>query len=199
MADDITIKIEGDVKAYLESVGLEVDKEMVTALMQAAVHAEGELKQAIAELFKKGGTGGLACNPKAVLLQTKGGNVKSSGAFLDLVQARIQDEGGTIRAKSVKNLAIPLTAQAKVPGKWPRAWPKGSGPDKLHFLKSKSGNKLLVEDKAGGGFTPHYVLKESVQIHGKGYVERARRSAEKTIADIMSNHVGFAIKRAKTA
>ena len=188
MAEDIRAIVEGDVKKYLEDVGIAIDQQMMTALLQAAVHAEGELKQSIADTFPSGGTGALARNPKAMLLETKG-VVKSAGAFLDLVYALIQDEGGTIKAKTVKNLAIPLSNEAKVPGKWPRTW----APKTLFFLKSKRGNKLLAERIGKGRIKPHYLLKPSVTIKGKGYVERARRSAEKIIAEIIGEHVGLAI------
>jgi hypothetical protein len=193
-AGDILIAdIVGDVQEYLRNIGTSVDKQMVTALMAAALHAEGELKQTIAELFSEGGTGNLSRNPKAMLIETDGA-IKSAGAFLDLVYAGIQDRGGVVRAKSVKYLAIPLTKKAATPGKWPRTW----APKALTFIKSKKGNKLLVEIRGKGKrakIYPQYVLKRSVAIRGKGYVERANRAAAAGIIEIIGRNVRFAIQR----
>lgn len=208
--DILAVEIQGDVEQYLENLGIAVDKQQVKALLDAALHAEGEIKQAISELFASGGTGELARNPKATLLEVEGA-IKSSGAFLDLVYADIQDRGGTIYPKNVKNLAIPLSATAKVPGKWPRTWPRG--PDKpkvkdfvrgtLFFHKSKKGNKLLVEKTRTGTvgprggrkieITPHYVLKPEVTIKGKGYLKRAADRAAAGIVEILGEHVRIAI------
>ena len=61
--------------------------------------------------------------------------------------------GGTISAKKVKNLAIPITAEAY--GKSPRVM------DNLHFAMNKAGVKLLGRTK-DGKFEALYVLKKSV-------------------------------------
>ena len=61
--------------------------------------------------------------------------------------------GGTISAKKVKNLAIPITAEAY--GKSPRVM------DNLHFAMTKAGVKLLGRTK-DGKFEALYVLKKSV-------------------------------------
>jgi len=191
---DVGIKYESNVEEYLESVTDEIDKELVKSLMLAAIHAEGELKETIAAVFSSGGTGQLSRNPKAVMLQTSG-KIKSSAALLDLVYAGIQDEGGVIQAKSTKNLAIPISQEAKVPGKWPRTW----APGRLTFIKSKAGNKLLAEITGKGKsqrIKPHYLLKPQVTIRGKGYVERARKAAEKGIRDIIGKHINIAIQKA---
>lgn len=188
MADILAIEIQGDVERYLADLGVAIDKQQVKALLDAALHAEGELKQTIAEMFSSGGTGDLARNPKATLLEVDG-EVKSSGVFMDLVYARIQDQGGTIYPKNVKNLSIPLSAEAKTPGKWPRHW----APGKLRFHKSKAGNKLLVEDTARGKFKPHYVLKPSVTIRGRGHIKRAADAAAAGIAEIVGKHVRISI------
>ena len=199
MADDVKVIVQGDVEKYLQRVVGNVNKELVTALLQAAVHAEGELKQAIASVFSSGGTGELARNPKAVLLETNG-QVKSSGAFLDLVYARIQDEGGVDYPKSAKALAVPISDYAKkIPGLWPRHWPKG----KLTLIPSKDGGPASLCEKIGRGkqykLKAHYILKKSNTIVGMGYVERARQAAEKTIKEIIGNHIGVAIKRSVIA
>jgi hypothetical protein len=83
--------------------------------------------------------------------------------------ARVQERGGTIKAKQVKNLAIPLSpARTKAGVKkysGPRQWPKP-----LKLITSRSGKKLLVETKFrsaqvdGGGFTLHF-KKEHRQRH----------------------------------
>jgi len=197
MADDLVkIRIISDVNAYLERVGAELDRELVQALVDAALHVEGELKQTIMETFPSGGTGQLARNPKATLLDS-GGTVKSSAVLMDLVYADIQDRGGVIKPKSVKHLAIPLTGEARVPGKWPRTW----GPKELTFLKSKKGNLLLVKTSAlkRGDIEPQYVLKKQVKVKGQGYIKRARAAAMAGVKEIVGGRIRVAISKAKVS
>lgn len=181
-------EIRGDIESYLTGLGIAIDKQVVVALLQAAVHAEGELKQSISELFSEGGTGALSRAPKAMLLEVDG-TIKSAGAFLDLVYAGVQDLGGVIKPRNAKNLAIPLSSEAKTPGKWPRTWAQG----RLFPIKSRKGNRLLMERLRGGKIKPHFLLKRSVRIKGKGYVERARRAAESAIAEILGDGIGIGI------
>lgn len=205
MTDIPVAKVKGDLEKYMKNLGVEIDKELVIAIMQAAVHYEGELKQAINDVFT-GGKGQLARNPKATLINEKG-EVKKAGAFLDLVYADIQDQGGTIFPRAAKALAIPLTKKAEK--RYPREWPRFQ----LTLIdRSKKGKPpLLVEEKGtwkklgrSGGkelvvkrMEIHYVLKKSVTIRGKGYVERARRAAESTVKEIIGEFVGVAIEKTR--
>jgi hypothetical protein len=202
MADSLVKDIKGDLDKYMKDLSWYVDKEHVVAVMQAALHAEGELKEAISELFTRG-KGQLRRNPKATLISDKG-KIKSAGAFLDLIYAYVQDEGGTIVPKSGRKLAIPISKKAQK--LWPREWPRFQ----LTFIPRKGRPPLLVEEKGtwkrlgrSGAkefvvkkMEIHYVLKPSVTIRGKGYVERARKAAEEQIREIVGKHVAEAIKKA---
>lgn len=197
MADDLLkIQIISDVNAYLARVSVELDRELVQALVDAALHVEGELKQTIMETFTRGGTGQLARNPKATLLD-RNGEVKSSAVLLDLVYADIQDRGGVIKPKSVKHLSIPLTQEARVPGKWPRTW----GPKELTFIKSKAGNLLLVKTSAlkRGQIDAQYVLKKQVKVKGQGYIKRARDAAMAGVREIVGGRIRVAISKGKVS
>lgn len=70
--------------------------------------------------------------------------------FTNLVYARVQQEGGTIKAKNKKYLAIPNPKNTALrrSGKWPRDFPKGT----FNFITSEGGNGLLVwAEKLGKG------------------------------------------------
>jgi hypothetical protein len=89
--------------------------------------------------------------------------------------ARIQSEGGTIKPRTVKALAIPLTRQLKVANKWPRDYPK----DELSFIPAKSPGKTigyLVDEDGSLGFGegPLFALVRSVTIRPK-HLARAGR------------------------
>lgn len=188
MADEsIKVEVEGDLVEYLEELGVNVDKTIAKALLDAALYVEGELREEVMNTFSKGGTGALARSFKAQLLEDEG-SIKRSGAYSDLVYARIQDEGGRITPKTRKHLAIPLSQEAKVPGKWPRTW----APRQLFRFTSKRGNKLLGE-RQGTKIKTHYLLRESVRLDGKGYIERARRNAEAGIRRVFENSLRAAI------
>jgi len=67
--------------------------------------------------------------------------------------------GGTIKAKRVRFLTIPISKQAY--GNRVSVFEQETG-KKLFRIKSKKGNFLLVES-VDGGIKPHYLLKQSVK------------------------------------
>lgn len=79
----------------------------------------------------------------------------------DLVYAGVQEFGGTIRAKRVKYLTIPLKAALDAHGiplkRSARDW------ENTFVARSKAGN-LIIFQKNGASITPLYVLKTSVYI-----------------------------------
>lgn len=83
------------------------------------------------------------------------------GAIGGAFYARIHEFGGTIRAKNVKYLTIPLPAALNVNGtpkkRSAREW------DRTFVIRSKKGNLLIVQ-KVGKNIVPLYVLKTSVTI-----------------------------------
>ncbi|NIU03768.1 MAG: hypothetical protein GWO40_05620 [Gammaproteobacteria bacterium] len=112
------------------------------------------------------------------------------GASSDLVYARIQDQGGRITPKTRKALAIPLR---RVPvGKWPRHWPKGE----LFTLRKKdrpTGDTVgILYRKTGkrGRLQAMYLLRRSVKIPAKRYLDAAAKSARPKIAKLISRAIG---------
>jgi phage gpG-like protein len=115
--------------------------------------------------------------------------------------AAIHEFGGTITAKNVKNLAIPLTKEAKQ--KSPRDI------EGLFFIKSKKGKALLVRDKrlhtkkgarrknAGkiigppqeSELEPLYVLKHSVTIPERSYIRASFDNGRGTLDAIVGQSV----------
>lgn len=96
-------------------------------------------------------------------------SIKVSGQSLDDIQGviggdfylRIQETGGTIRAKKVKFLTIPLKAALNsrgIPKKMSaREW------DRTFVARSKAGNLIIFTTK-GRKLIPLYVLKKQVYI-----------------------------------
>lgn len=84
-----------------------------------------------------------------------------------LVYAKIQDQGGEIRAKR-KFLAIPVNLPAASRGKWPRDWPQGV----LQLIRARRG-KFLLAERDGERLIVRYVLQRSVRLRGAGYVAAA--------------------------
>lgn len=89
--------------------------------------------------------------------------------------AAIQDEGGTVRAKTVKNLAVPLNRQVKVRGMWPRDFPA----DSLSFIPAKTPGRIIgflvdASGTLGLGEGPLFALMPSVDIPPK-HLARAGR------------------------
>jgi HK97 gp10 family phage protein len=94
----------------------------------------------------------------------------------DVIYAAIQEFGGTVTPKNAKNLAIPLTEEARSHAGGPRTF--GS---ELTFAKTAGGTKLLL-DAAGEA---QYVLKSSVTIPAHPYLrpaldEKGDQAAEDT-------------------
>ena len=78
-----------------------------------------------------------------------------------IIYAKIQETGGTIKAKNAKFLTIPLKAALNANGtpimKSARDWPN------TFVARSKAGN-LIIFQKRGAQIVPLYVLKPSVVI-----------------------------------
>lgn len=95
--------------------------------------------------------------------------------------AGIQDRGGLITAKSGKNLAIPLTPEARASG-GPRNM------DGLTLLPRPGRPSLLVRQlkragKGGRTFVPEWVLVPSVRIRATGWFSRTVREGFQAMAE----------------
>lgn len=174
MAASFAVKVKG-AGALIDGLE-EFDANLIDGLegpmLQAAEIVRGEIVKAAPV-----GTGALRRSFRSVLIQTSKDKI-SSGVFSDLPYARIQNTGGTIFPKTVKNLAIPLTREAQK--LWPRDWPPGA----LVF-QMRRGKKFLFDrsDRL------QYVLKRSVTIKGSGYLDTAAKNS----ADQVAQHLADAI------
>lgn len=132
-----------------------------------------------------GGAGTLARTWKtasAVWLKKGDGGVFSVGVFSSSEYAGIQNYGGTIKPKTARMLAVPISKDGKM--KWPREWPK----DKLQIVVNKKTNKVLLAEPAltkRHKTRYHYVLKRSVTLQGKHYLEIGLWEGRHEIMDIL--------------
>jgi len=199
----LSVHVDRPVGQMLDAAANSVTPELAKAVLRAANYGGGEIAKDTRTMFRKG-TGALARSfMPAALIDSKVGI--AAGALSDLVYADILNRGGTILAgKTAKMLAIPLTPQART--KWPRDWPK----DQLQLIKSKRGNLILVEAKqkwskggrSGGSVSTgekliaHYVLKKSVDVDPRHYIDWATEAARPTIAKMVGEDIAAAVRQA---
>ena len=92
----------------------------------------------------------------------------------NVAYARLHNEGGTIKPRAAKNLALPLSQKAALGAKriGVRAYvdsvAKKTG-KKPFVLTSKAGNKFLVVGNRAGGLDFLFLLKKSVTIPARRY------------------------------
>ena len=105
--------------------------------------------------------------------------------------ANILETGGTIRPKKTRYLAIPLKAaltRAGAPRKSsPRDWAK------TFIKKSNAGNLIIFQSQSNGKILPLYVLKKSVRINAKRYMEISLRETSEKILSIMNKEISEAL------
>ena len=155
-------------------------------VIAATEHVAGEVREVVYDTFDVR-TGALARSFKESLLR-EGEEIKGR-VLSDLVYAGIQDTGGTIYPRRGRYLAVPLGTQ-RMNVRWPRDWPKG----RLVLIKSKKGNKLLVEI-IGKKIQPRYLLKANVTLTGKRYLDTAMDRAQPGVTEILGDHVALHIDR----
>jgi len=112
-----------------------------------------------------------------------------------VIYARIHEFGGPIRAKRVKNLAIPVTKEARQIGS-PRDFSKTRP---LTFIRSRSGvGGVMIEMPKGnkGKGILQYVLKPMVRIPARPYLRPAIDEHQSEIVRAMSYQLDAAIKKA---
>lgn len=149
---------------------------------QVAVLAQGPLRESIVATMKEGGRwakGRLARSVTTEVLEQS--NPESSSAtkvysFVTgsrLVYARIQDQGGIIRPRTVRYLAVPTrNLGARMRSRWPRDWPRGE----LFLIPAvgpRAGKDPLLARKVRNRIKVMYVLKKQVTIPAKDYTGKA--------------------------
>lgn len=171
----------------LTFIGTEAKQARLRAEFAAASILERHVKDTIRGKFGAG-TGEFPRSYKAVMIS---GN---AAVVSDLVYARIQDKGGTIRPRRRKFLAIPISQEAKKKAKTAhglREWPR----DRLRIIKTRKGTLIAAEIK-DKMVTVHYVLKKEVTLSGKQYLTEALKSAKGPMQDAYDAQMKRAAKRA---
>lgn len=176
--------------ALVKRLGRNADAAMSIALLRCAQRAESDIKSEVYDAFNPG-TGNLARSFKAVMLSARGPEL-SAGAVSDSVYAGIQNEGGTILPKTVKNLAIPNKKLVPL-GKWPRNYAKGS----LKFVLGAKGKPPFLIDAVSK--KRMFTLVKSVTLQGKRYIEAAQAKSEPHFQRIINTELVSLIQQAEKA
>lgn len=179
----------GGVQRLLNSIAAKTPKTLADAVLKGALYAEGEIKRTLYD--ETAGRGELARSFHSRFVGFTGGDI-SAEAYSEKVYARIQEDGGVIRPKHRKALAVPISS-AKVPrGKWPRHFPK-EGPQALHFIPRRGRAPLLAQVR-GGRVKPLFVLLRSVTITPKRYVARTSERIAPEVQRIVADALGQTIR-----
>lgn len=109
------------------------------------------------------------------LLSVIGSNVRFGNR---LKYASILEIGGTITAKNAKYLTIPLPSALTPTGqlkKKAREW------DNTFVKRSKAGNLIIYQHNGKGKITPLFVLKKSVKINARRYMEKTMKQMKNRV------------------
>jgi hypothetical protein len=180
------MKAKNTASDMLAKLSKNVTLQRAKMLISAAQHATAELRREIYETFPSGRTGGLARSFRETFASSDGATIEG-GSYSDLEYAAIQDEGGIIRPRVKKFLAVPVSGAKIAVGKWPRHWEDG----KLTLIPRK-GKPSLLAVVTKKKVTPKYVLLRSVKIKPKNYIERGADRAMPGIDEIAGEAVQIA-------
>lgn len=174
-----------------------ISEELPPALASRTLRVAEYIAGVIRKHVPKGRTGALMRSYRATMLTTKGSGMYSAGAMSDLVYARIRNEGtgylpgGVLKAKTVKNLAIPLSDKAKrTVGLWPRDWPSG----RLFLVKKRDGRLFLAERLSRRRIIFHYKLQPTVKQEGSRYIEASLPESVRIAREELGQAVKIAVR-----
>lgn len=172
---------------------------------QVAVLAQGPLRESIIATMKEGGRwakGRLARSVTTEVLEESNPDAQSGTKVYSfvtgsrLVYARIQDQGGIVRPKRGKYLAVPTrNIGARMRSRWPRDWPKGE----LFLIPAvgpRAGKDPLLARKVRNRIKVLYVLKKQVTIPAKDYTGKALDKAEPMLARFVEDQLALAVEAA---
>lgn len=192
----ISIEIKENVTEFVKAFNEQLPNQLEKAVLDGAIEAVGAIRS---ELYAsaKGRTGDLARSFKERFLGWEKAIV-GAAAESELVYAGVQDQGGTIYPRVRKNLAVPIFGGKTLPvGKWPRHFDK----NELQLIVRKNGSPLLARVKKRKGqdsqIEPMFVLKRSVRVRAKYYLEAARQKALPAIQELLSKSVSIAVESSK--
>lgn len=182
------------VQRLLNSIAAKTPATLAQAVLKGALYAEGEIKRTLYD--ETDGRGELARSFHSRFVGFTGGDI-SAEAYSEKVYARIQEDGGVIRPKTRRALAVPLRMAKVTRGKWPRHYPQ-EGPQALHFIPRRGRAPLLAQVKKNAkgetvSVKPLFVLLRSVTIKPKRYVARTAERIGPEVQRIVADALGQAI------
>ena len=196
MADEFETTLSDENMAdFLHNVADQITPQTAKSMIQAGLILVGEIDRSILERAETtSGAAGLRGSWDASFV-TKDRKSIAVGVFSDLSYAQIQDEGGTVVARNVRNLAIPNKWDPSVKirrGQWPRhiqkAQPGSAGG--LYFHKGKKAAVLMWQtgtERDPAKDKVYFILKRSVDIPGLGYLDPAVAKMDKHMDDIFGD------------
>lgn len=165
------IKTEVDAKGTLDSLssGLEqVKRELTLQMFRALTVLETAIKQNIrSKSGLKVRTGALLNSVKKDVYE-EGGAVVGEVGTEGVPYARIHEFGGTIRPKNAQNLTIPTDVNRRADGT-----PKMSIQDVFATKKAFIAKGVVFLKKGAGNIEPMFILKKSVTIPARPYIQPA--------------------------
>ena len=205
MSDEFeTTLSDEDMVDLLRNVADQTTPQMAKSMMQAGLLLVGEIDRSILERAETTtGAAGLRGSWDASFV-TKDRKSIAVGVFSDLSYAQIQDEGGTVVARNVRNLAIPNKWDPSVKirrGQWPRHMQKArpGSIGGLYFHKGKKAAVLMWQtgtERDPARDKVYFILKRSVKIPGLDYLKPAVEKMEKEIDSIFGDQFDGQFHRA---
>lgn len=192
----VNAKLNGNaVEQFLKLVPKAMDSAAVKSVLLLATEATGVLAEEVRSRLTKRPTGALARSFKARLVSKSAGEI-SAEAVSRLPYAAQQDQGGTIRPRKARALAIPHP-MARIPrGKGPRDYPG------LFMIKRDGKSPILALAKTRGpgrgregpgvlsAIKPMFTLHKSVTQRGVGYVAAAEARMRPRITEVCGVELG---------
>ena len=122
MSVSVEIDIRDGVSTKLGAITDGVARELARTVLKAAHQTAAIVSRVVLEKMP-GGTSELARSfPAHVGFVEQSRSMVSARTYSDLPYARIQDQGGVVKPRTAKALAIPLSWSAEAKHRWPRDW-----------------------------------------------------------------------------
>lgn len=192
MPTTISFSFRENLRNELGAVHAEVRAAAVKGVIKGAEHVAGQVRREVLSSMR-GRTGALARSWTSRFVGESAADARAE-AYSEGEYARIQDEGGTIRPKTRRNLAVPIGAGRNLPvGKWPRDF----APGELTLILRKGRAPLLAKVSYRGKgdkrhetrITPLFILLRSVTLEGQHYTDRAAAASEEGVALIVQDAI----------
>lgn len=191
--------IDAQVTGIMRRLSDDAKRVLVRGVAKAAAYTAGEIAT---HLIDSGaGPGPLSRSFRAEPISIERGHVSAWARSIGSaeVYAGIQNDGGTIRPKTRRHLAVPIKGAGIAKGKWPRHF--GAGELKLiprrgrpSLLVAETGARKRVIRHSKGrtikawarGIKPMFVLMPSVRIRPKHYLDAVSARVGDTIDRIIA-------------